>query len=99
MSSSYSKKLRDIRKSENLTQAAFSSETGIALSSIRNYETGVSEVGISIIDRVLAAPRFQKYALWLMMDKTSPEAGQIAPALSPYGREEITSPRSGRKTG
>lgn len=86
MSSNYHKKLRLIRKAEGITQAAMATETGISLSSIRNYETGGQDIGLTIIERVIAVPRFTKYTLWLMTDKTAPEAGQIAPA----GHEELT---------
>ena len=99
MSSNYSKKLREIRKAEGLTQAALAAETGVALSSIRNYESGVREVGLTVVDKVLSSARFEKYTLWLMTDKTAPEAGQIAPALSPSGQEDTTSPHSSQKTG
>ncbi|MBD8169552.1 MULTISPECIES: helix-turn-helix domain-containing protein [Erwinia] len=87
MSSSYHKKLRLIRKAEGLTQAAMASETGISLSSIRNYESGGQVVGLTIIERVIGLPKFMKYTLWLMTDQTAPEAGQIAPK----GAEELIS--------
>lgn len=31
-------------------------------------------------------PLFEKYTLWLMTDKTAPQAGQIAPALAHIGK-------------
>jgi len=86
MSSDYQKKLRLIRKAEGLTQAAMAKETGISLSSIRNYETGGQEIGLTIIERVIQLPRFMKYTLWLMTDQTATEAGQIAP----IGHENLT---------
>lgn len=88
MKRDYGRKIRAIRKAEGFTQAAFSSETGIALSSIRNLETGGVEVGISVINRILDVEHFQKYTLWLMIGKTSEAAGQIAPALSHSGPEK-----------
>ncbi|UDQ80178.1 helix-turn-helix domain-containing protein [Erwinia rhapontici] len=87
MSSDYREKLRLIRKAEGLTQAAVAEETGIALSSIRNYESGGVAVGLKVIEKFLAMTRFQKYTLWLMTGQTAPESGQIAPK----GAEEITS--------
>ncbi|MFQ6246983.1 helix-turn-helix domain-containing protein [Yersinia enterocolitica] len=100
MSSNYGKKLRSIRKAEQLTQAAMSSITGVALSAIKNYETQGVDVGLSIIERVLAIPQFQKYTLWLMTNNTAPESGQIAPPLSLDGPETTpTSRRSTRKIG
>ncbi|MDF7662374.1 transcriptional regulator [Erwiniaceae bacterium L1_54_6] len=73
--------------------------TGIGLSTIKNYETKQKEPGLVIIDRFLSVELFQKYTLWLMTDKTAPEAGQIAPK----GAEELTqtddTPRTSKQTG
>lgn len=78
MSTMYGKKLRLIRLTEGLTQMQMRDTTGISLGSIKNYETG-REVGLSIIERVVAHPQFQKYTLWLMTGETAIRAGQIAP--------------------
>ncbi|WP_343464630.1 helix-turn-helix transcriptional regulator [Pantoea sp.] len=78
MSTSYGKKLRLIRIAEGLTQAQLRDLTGIGLSTIKNYEIG-REVGLSIIERILAHVQFQKYTLWLMTGETAIRAGQIAP--------------------
>jgi transcriptional regulator with XRE-family HTH domain len=86
-------KLKAMRKAEKLTQAAMSSVTGVGLSTIKNYETQGVEIGLSVIERVLSAQVFQKYTLWLMTDKTAPEAGQIAPAIAHIGQEKIISNR------
>ncbi|EJJ4275619.1 helix-turn-helix transcriptional regulator [Salmonella enterica] len=87
-SSDRGKKLRDIRKAENLTQRQFSDLIEIPLSTIRNYETGQFDVGLKVIDAVLEVERFEKYMMWLMKGKTAPELGQIAPSLSPDGCEK-----------
>lgn len=84
-SSCYGKKLRQIRLTERLTQPYFGRLTGISLGTIRNYETGQAEVGLQVLTKVLAHPLFEKYALWLMTDKSAPEIGQIAPPLSTDG--------------
>ena len=81
MSIGYSQKLRAIRKHEGLTQGKFAELTGISLGSVKNYETGHSEVGLSTLERVVNCPKLSKYTLWLMTDTTSPEAGQIAPPV------------------
>lgn len=78
MSTNYGKKLRLIRIEEGLTQMQLRDLTGISLGSIKGYETG-REVGLSIIERIINHPRFQKYTLWLMTDETAIRAGQIAP--------------------
>lgn len=79
MSTNYGKKLRLIRKAEGFTQAQMSDLTGISLGGIKNYETQGVEVGLSIIERILACATFQKYTLWLMTGQTATQAGQIAP--------------------
>lgn len=81
MSINYAKKILMIRKSEDLTQAKFSAITGIGLSTIKNYETGQSIAGAAIMERVVNTDEFKKYALWLLLDQTSPESGQIAPKI------------------
>jgi len=92
-------KLRSIRKAEGLTQAKFSEISGMALGTIKNYEGGHNDVGLQVVMQVVNRPEFQKYTLWLMTDKTAPEAGQIAPALAHSGPDVTGSSRSGRKTG
>ncbi|MGQ8702859.1 helix-turn-helix transcriptional regulator [Serratia marcescens] len=100
MSSSHAEKLKVIRKAEGLTQVAFAEEVGLALSTVRNYETGQREVGLSIVDKVVNHPRFEKYMMWLMSDKTSEAAGQISPTLSPDGQDDTTSNNlKGRQAG
>ncbi len=99
MSSCYEKKLRDIRKSEGLTQAEFATVTGVNLGTIKNYESGKREVGLSVVDRVLKSRDFEKYTLWLMNDKTNEAAGQISPSLSPDGHVNTSHSQTHRKTG
>lgn len=81
-------KIKTIRKSENLTQAAFCEICGIPLSTLKNYEGGHSEVGLKTMLLIAKNPRFKKYALWLTTDETAPEVGQISPALSLDGSEQ-----------
>lgn len=99
MKRDYGTKIRAIRKAEGFTQAAFSNETDVALSSIRYLEAGGDEVGISVINRILDVEQFQKYTLWLMIGKTSEVAGQIAPALSHFGPEKTDLPQLTGKGG
>lgn len=80
-SSMYGKKLKEMRISEGLTQKQLSEKTGISLGSIKNYESGHSEVGLSVIERVLVIPEFKKYALWLMTDEVNEDTGQSSPEL------------------
>ncbi len=82
------KKLKEIRNAEGLTQQQFADLTGISLSTIKNYETGQYDVGLKVIDAVLALELFEKYMMWIMTGKSKPEIGQISPALSPAGSEQ-----------
>ncbi|WP_437127747.1 helix-turn-helix domain-containing protein [Rahnella aceris] len=99
MSSSHAEKLKLIRKAEGLTQAAFAEELGLGLSTVKNYETGQREVGLSIIDKVTNHPRFEKYMMWLMSNKTLEIAGQISPALSPNGQDSTSNNPKDQKVG
>ncbi|MEP8748840.1 helix-turn-helix transcriptional regulator [Enterobacter hormaechei] len=94
-----SEKLRAIRKAEGLTQAKFCEISGVALSSLKNYEGGHKEPGLQIVKQVVNAAPFKKYTLWIMTDEVAPEAGQISPVVSHSGQDETTSSHSGRKTG
>ncbi|EPF14945.1 DNA-binding helix-turn-helix protein [Cedecea davisae DSM 4568] len=99
MSRIHAQKLRQIRKAEGLTQPAFAEMIGVALSTVKNYESGQREAGLLIIDAVLKQPCFEKYTLWLMTGKTAPAAGQVSPPLSPDGQDKIKSRPSDQKTG
>lgn len=99
LSSGYPEKLKSIRKAEGLTQAKLAEETGVSLSAIRNYESGQKDVGLSIVTKFTNHPRFEKYTLWLMTDKTNEAAGQISPLLSPNGLENTSSALSTKKVG
>ena len=92
-------KLRAIRKAEGLTQMKFSEISGIAQGTIKNYESGQSDPGLHIVLRITNSPRFEKYALWLMTDKTAPQAGQIAPAFAHNGQDATKSDHSEKKIG
>ncbi|MDC9588577.1 helix-turn-helix transcriptional regulator [Xenorhabdus sp. XENO-10] len=94
-----SQKIRAIRKAEGLTQIKFCELTDIPLSTLKNYEGDHSSPGLSTILQITNHPKFEKYTLWLMTDKTAPESGQISPTLSPDGVEHKMSHHLGRKTG
>lgn len=92
-------KIRAMRKAEGLTQARFCEISGLALSTLKNYEGGHAEPGLQVVLRITNTPLLEKYTLWLMTDKTAPEAGQISPVVAHSGQDETTSSPSGRKTG
>lgn len=74
--------------------------TGIPAGTQKHYEMGRREgVGSEILLKITQHPRFAKYTLWLMTDKTAPQAGQIAPALAHIGPESTGSDRSEKQTG
>lgn len=99
MSSDHAKKLKLIRQAEGLTQPAFAKELGLGLSTVKNYEGGHRDVGLSIIDKVINHPRFEKYMMWLMNGKTLEAAGQISPTLSPDGRDNTSNRQKDQKVG
>ncbi|WP_426762358.1 helix-turn-helix domain-containing protein [Hafnia paralvei] len=94
------KKLRDIREAEGLTREELADITGIPVATMKRYETGrIANVGSDTLTKFTQNPRFSKYTLWLMTDQTAEESGQISPALSPNGQEDISSPQKDKKVG
>ncbi|EJD6708527.1 helix-turn-helix domain-containing protein [Serratia marcescens] len=94
-----SDKIKAIRKAEGLTQQKFCEISGIALSTLKNYEGGHREPGLQVVLQITNTPKFLKYTLWLMTDKTSPESGQIAPACAHSGQDSKESDHSERNAG
>ncbi|HBW3236822.1 TPA: helix-turn-helix transcriptional regulator [Klebsiella pneumoniae] len=92
-------KLKAIRKAEGLTQKRFCEACGLALGTVKNYEGGYKTPGLQVLMQVTNTTQFQKYTLWLMTDKTAPQAGQIAPALAHIGPESSESDQSEKQTG
>lgn len=92
-------KIKVIRKAEGLTQSKFCEISGMALSTLKNYEGGHAEPGLQSVMLLTRCKQFEKYTLWLMTDKTAPEAGQIAPALAHSGPEVTISHQSNHKIG
>lgn len=99
MSNTIEQKLKSIRKAEGVTQKVFAELTGISLGTVKNYETGFNTVGMQTIQSILRVPRFKKYTMWLMTDTVAPEAGQIAPSLSPDGLEIMSNRQKTKKVG
>lgn len=94
-----SEKVKALRESEGLSQAKFSDIIGLSLNTLKKYEKGDFEPGGNALLKITTHPQFEKYTLWLMTDKTAPEAGQVSPVVAHSGQDETTSSPSGRKIG
>lgn len=84
----FNEKLKALRSAEGITQAELSEITGVPLSNLKKIEAGYHEPGWKFVRKITTNPRFKKYALWLAIDETAPEVGQISPALSLDGSEQ-----------
>ncbi|EHL9107048.1 TPA: helix-turn-helix domain-containing protein [Escherichia coli] len=94
-----SEKIKALREAEGLSQSKFSEIIELPLSTLKKYEGGNFEPGGTALLKITMHPTFQKYALWLMTDKTAPDAGQIAPALAHIGPESTESNHSAKRIG
>lgn len=99
MSTSIGEKLALVRESERLNRKQLAEITDVPYGSLTYYESGRSIPPTNVIMKILQHPRFTKYTLWFMTDQTSPESGQIAPALAHFGQSETTLQHSDKKTG
>jgi len=99
MSTSIGEKLALVRESERLNRKQLAEITEVPYGSLTYYESGRSIPPTNVIMKILQHPRFTKYTLWFMTDQTSPESGQIAPALAHFGQPETTLQHSDKKTG
>ncbi|ENL8206930.1 helix-turn-helix transcriptional regulator [Salmonella enterica] len=99
MSIEISNKLKAIRESEGLSQAKFADLIGIAVGTVKQYETGIRGVGTEVLLKVTMHPQLKKYTTWLMSDETNEAAGQISPSLSPDECDVTFRSQRPRKTG
>ncbi len=95
----FEEKIKLIRSSEEISQSQLCEMTGISLSTLKKIEAGYHDPGWAFLSKITQHPRLQKYTLWLMTDKTAPQAGQIAPALAHIGPESTESDHSEKQTG
>jgi transcriptional regulator with XRE-family HTH domain len=72
-------KLKAIRAKEGVTQSEFCELVGFSISTYKKYESSLFEMGFTALSKVVNHPRFTKYTLWLMIEQTAPEAGQVSP--------------------
>lgn len=76
------KKIKAIRIAEQLSQDDMAKMIDISIGAQRNYEQERREPKGDFLTKITKHERFEKYAYWLMTDKTLPESGQIAPDFS-----------------
>ncbi|MFJ2384590.1 helix-turn-helix domain-containing protein [Pseudomonas protegens] len=72
-------KLKAIRAKEGVTQSEFCELVGFSISTYKKYESSLFEMGFTALSKVVNHPRFMKYTLWLMIEQTAPESGQVSP--------------------
>lgn len=94
-----SQKIKAVRQAEGYSQSQLSDLVDISISTLKKIEAGYQEPSVSTLSKITKHPKFDKYALWMISDKTLPEAGQIAPALAHCGQEKETSRHSEKKIG
>jgi len=76
-------KLKEVRLTERLTQTEICGITGIKLETWKGYEYGRSKtVSSAELLKITMHPRFEKYALWLVTEKTCSDCGQISAVVS-----------------
>ncbi len=76
------KKIKAVRIAEKLSQLELSQLIDISIDSVRSYENERRTVNETNLMKITKHERFEKYAFWLMTDKTLPKSGQIAPDFS-----------------
>lgn len=94
-----SEKIKAIRMAEGLSQNEICKIIDLPRSTLSKYESGLFEPGGNALMKYTTHPRFEKYALWLMTDKTAPQAGQVSPAFAHIGQESTESDHSEKQTG
>jgi phage repressor protein C with HTH and peptisase S24 domain len=62
----YKDKIKILRESLSYTQKQFAELTSIPLSTLNKIEGGFSNVGISVIDKIIQTPSLKEHILWLM---------------------------------
>ncbi|MDU1197009.1 helix-turn-helix transcriptional regulator [Kluyvera ascorbata] len=94
-----SEKIKAIRTAEGLSQSQFCSIMEIPISTLKKLEGGYNEPGWITLQKLTQHPRFEKYTLWLMTDKTAPQAGQVSPAFAHNGQDKTESDHSEKQIG
>lgn len=81
-------KIKSIRQAEGLTQVQLADLSGVPRSTINKLDAGInSNMKAQTLQKIAVLPQFEKYALWLLTDKTAPANGQISPAIKAYAEK------------
>ena len=72
-------KIKLIREVEGLKRAEFCQLIDMTVDSLKGYEARNRNIGYDNLIKITQHPRFEKYSLWIVSDKTAIESGQIAP--------------------
>lgn len=72
-------KIKLIREAENIKRSEFCQLIDMTVDSLKGYEVRNRNIGYDNLIKITHHPRFEKYSLWLVTDKTSVESGQISP--------------------
>lgn len=99
MSTTVAEKMALIRESERMKKKEFAEMIGVVYGSYVHYENSRSVPSVEVVMKMLSHPQLEKYTLWFMTGKVSPESGQVAPALAHVGQEKTDCSVSGQKTG
>lgn len=72
-------KIKLIRLAEGLSQEQLANLTGIKKGTLKNIEQGIGDPGWSQIERLFVDETFERYAMWLTINQTNIDAGQVSP--------------------
>lgn len=69
-----------ISKAEKLTRNQLAALSSLSYSTINKLIVGINaNMKATTLQKIAGIPQFEKYALWLLTDKTDPKNGQISP--------------------
>ena len=60
------------------SQTNFAKETGIPLSTLKKVESGISNAGFSLVEKIIQYPPYQQYALWFLLGEEAATARQLS---------------------
>ncbi|WP_152227863.1 helix-turn-helix domain-containing protein [Pseudomonas sp. SCB32] len=73
-------RLKAVRTREKVTQAVLCEEVGLSISTLKKYESNLRiEISLVSLQKIVAHPRYRKYALWLLTGDVSALSEQVSP--------------------